>query len=193
MNDMMQFFEDDSNSLYIYCHYLSVADFGARGYTRALCLTYITPTPKKIQRIFSHLKRAFTETSFILKKAAQSTFLREIDEIIQMIQTQQNSNEYCDLFQCHLDATNSQNILTDMTEIRQLFGHKLSENNAPVTESSNLDFTRTRHRPHRVGKEGYKPLRDLIDRNQYLAFRDSLRSHHSQFHKNCHFPKTKKS
>ena len=43
VSDMQQFFEDDSNELYIYCHYLSVADFGARGYTRALCLTYITP------------------------------------------------------------------------------------------------------------------------------------------------------
>merc|ERR1712154_199439 len=103
----------------------------------------------------------------------------------------QGSNEYNDLFQCHLDAQNSQNILFDMSEIRTLFCHKVNfsmasdENNGSELDCNEMDFNRTRHRPHRVGKEGYKPLKDLIDCSQYVLFRDSLRSHHSQFDKNC--------
>eukprot|EP01084_Bolivina_argentea_P042461 78279_1 len=105
--DMQQFFEDDSNELYIYCHYTSIADAGARGYMRAFCLTYITPTPNKVQRLFGLLKQKFTDTAMILKKAAQKTFLREMDHIIHSINNkQQGQTEYNDLFQCHLDAEN---------------------------------------------------------------------------------------
>merc|ERR1712129_153315 len=141
-----------------------------------------TETIGKIQRIFSHLKRAFAETAFILKQAAQSTFLREIDENISIIKSRQGSDEYNDLFQCHLDVSTSANILCDMEEIRLLFGHALSRH--PVVGVGNgcsNENKRPRHRPHQIKKD----LRDLIERSQYIAFRDSLRGIHSRFHKNC--------
>ena len=200
VSDLQQFFEDDSNGLYIYCHYCSIADFGARGYTRALCLNYITPTPRKIQRIFSMLKGQFTETALILKRAAQQTFLKEIDDIIHsMTSTQSTADDapsdgvpYSNIFQCNLTASNRRNILIDMKEIRQLFGAEIVAH-PPLTDSEEVAaphlMDRTRHRPHPIccdgGKEGYKPLRKLIDRAQYYKFRDSLRSIHAQFEKNC--------
>lgn len=133
------------------------------------------------------LKDKFTETALILKKAAQRTFLREIDDVIEsMTSTEWNHEDvtdvpYNDLFQCNLDDENRRQILVDMKEIRQLFGAQIVAN--PVlTEEVNppvVVMDRTRHRPHPVccngGKDGYKPLRKLMDREQYHRFRDSLR------------------
>ncbi len=61
------------------------------------------------------------------------------------------------------------------------------------SDSDIVILNRMRHRPHRVGKEGYKPLKEIVGKEDYNKFRDSLRNIHSRFHnyyvdiKNFHY------
>jgi len=81
--DMNQIFHDFQNQLFIYCHFTAIADFGARGYTRAICMCYVSQTPRKIEKISSQLKECFQLLSSFVKQCAQKVFLNDVRTVIQ--------------------------------------------------------------------------------------------------------------
>eukprot|EP01084_Bolivina_argentea_P284473 487572_1 len=155
--------------LYAYSHYIWIADFNALRYMRPLCLSYITLIPKKLHKIFSQMKEKFTLSGIILKKAAQNTFLQDIDHFETLMM--------CDSY---IEQQTKQHVLNEIAKIRILFGEKLTIDNYntkhcivdDVFELSSI-------------KRSRKSLPQIIGTHKWNEFRESMQSNHIEFKNNA--------
>jgi hypothetical protein len=63
-----------------YAHHLVLPDFDARGYSRAVCVSVVTPVAGKISACFAHVHRRVAEVAALLKQGARESFLRDVEE-----------------------------------------------------------------------------------------------------------------
>lgn len=192
--DMQTCFTEWRSSLHVFAYHLAVPDFGARGYTRAVCICYCSPTPGKNNKEFKSLTERFSRLSVLLKSSGQATLLSDCNLMLQTLrgtldniekddeETLQIRKQLSNTFQCDPSVPVLNDIINDMETVVELFSGKVALKRY-FSEEIPSENTKPKFRPHNHESK-YRNLLQLIGEASAMQLENELKNTLSTFSMN---------